>query len=113
MKQSEIRFSVELDEENLPDKIFWSATDSPAGKAEEAKAISVSIWDHARSETMRIDLWTKDMQVLEMKRFMIDTIGGLAETLRGATQDEYMADEMEMLCERLVKHLQEEYKKAK
>jgi gliding motility-associated protein GldC len=36
---------------------------------EEAKAIMLSIWDSKVKESMRIDLWTKDMPVDEMKIF--------------------------------------------
>jgi gliding motility-associated protein GldC len=109
MKLSEIRFHIELDDENVPDKIFWNATDSPHGsKMEEAKAINLSIWDHQRKETLRIDLWTKDMDVLDMKRCVIDTIGGLAETIRTATDDDFMAEEMHKLCHTLVQHLKKE-----
>ena len=113
MKQSEIRFSIELDNENIPDKIFWEATDSPTGGIEEAKSINVSIWDHQRKETMRIDLWTKDMQVDEMKRFVVDTIGGMAESIRVATGDEFMANEMDQLCALLVKHIKQEHSAKK
>ena len=108
MKQSEIRFNIELDDQNLPDKIFWEATDSPLNGLSEAKAINVSMWDHLKKETLRIDLWSKDMQVDEMKRFVIDTIGGMADTIRSATNDTIMADKMENLCEFLVNHIKEQ-----
>jgi gliding motility-associated protein GldC len=108
MKQSQIRFHVELDDNNLPEKIFWDATDSQVVGKPEAKAINISVWDHKTKETLRIDLWVKDMQVDEMKRFFIDTIGGMAETLRTATGDEFMATEMENLCDSLVQHVKNE-----
>ena len=111
MKQSQIRFHIELDDQNLPDKIFWDASDSQVAGKPEAKAVNISVWDHKTKETLRIDLWIKDMQVDEMKRFMIDCIGGMAETLRTATGDEFMATEMENLCETLVNHLKAEYAK--
>ena len=110
MKSSEIRFKIELDDKNYPEKIFWNASDGASQGLEEAKAITMSIWDHLKKETLRIDLWGKDMPVDEMKRFYIDTIGGLANSLRNATNDEFMADEMEKLCDKLVKHIQEEEK---
>ncbi len=111
MKSSEIRFKIELDDQNYPDKIFWNASDGASEGLEEAKAITMSIWDHFRKETLRIDLWGKDMPVDEMKRFYIDTIGGLANSLRNATNDDFMANEMEKLCEILVQHVQAEEKK--
>jgi len=108
MKQSEIRFSIELDDQNVPEKIFWNASDSPTGQLTEAKGLAVSVWDAKEKETLRIDLWTKDLPTDEMKRMTIDTIGGLATTIRNATGDEFMANEMDRLCELLVMHVKNE-----
>lgn len=110
MKKSEIKFVVELDQQNVPEKIFWDATDRDEDEISETKAISLSVWDFLQKNTLRIDLWTKDMPVDEMKQFCIDTIGGLAQTVLSATGDNYMSNEMNTLCEKLVKHLEEEAK---
>ncbi len=109
MKTSEIRFHIELDDENVPEKLFWSATDSPNGGLEEAKAINVSIWDHRRKETLRIDLWAKDMPVDEMKRLAVDTLGSMAQTIRTATDDGLMAAKMEDLCTWMMEHIRREH----
>lgn len=105
MKKSTIHFTVELDENNIPDRILWDATDKPDPGVSETKAISVSLWDHSQKNTLRIDLWSKDMPVDEMKRFYIDCIGGLAQSALTATGDELIASEINSLCERLVQHL--------
>lgn len=52
------------------------------------------------------------MSVVEMKRFYIDIIGGMAQTILNSTGDEYMSEEMKDLCDRMVKHLNEETKNA-
>ncbi|MBX2843442.1 MAG: gliding motility protein GldC [Flammeovirgaceae bacterium] len=111
MKSSEIRFKIELDDENVPEKIFWQATDNASKGLEETKAINISIWDQKFRETLRIDLWSKEMPVDEMKKFYVDTIGGMANSLRTSTDDNFMADEMEKLCNTLVAHLKSEEKK--
>lgn len=111
MKKSEIVFTVELDNKNIPEKIFWDATDNPNEGLEETKAISVALWDHFHQNTLKIDLWTKEMPVGEMKRFYIETISGMAEALRTATGDEKMAGAIEDLCRTLSKNLEEELKK--
>ena len=108
MKKSTINFTVELDQNNIPDKILWEATDKPEPGLSETKSISLALWDDAQKNTLRIDLWTKDMPVDDMKRFHIDCLGGLAQSILNATADEYMANEINALCERLVKHLQAE-----
>jgi gliding motility-associated protein GldC len=110
MKKSTINFSVELDSNNVPDKILWDATDKPDPGLSETKSLSVALWDHQSKNTLRIDLWTKDMPVDEMKRFYIDCIGGLAQSALTATGDDFMANEINALCERLVRHVQKENK---
>lgn len=106
MKTSAINFTIELDHKKIPEKIHWNTSDKK--DTETTNAIAISIWDHLKKNTMRIDLWTKEMPIDEMKRFHIDCIGGLAQTLLNATGDTYMSDEINKLCEKLVKHLKKE-----
>jgi len=108
MKKSTINFTIELDQQNVPEKILWDATDKPEPGISETKAISISLWDSAEKNTLRIDLWAKDMPVEDMKRFYVDCIGGLAQSALSATGDEFMAREMNALCQRLVGHLKKE-----
>ena len=95
---SEIKFLVELDENRVPEKLTWSAEDGGV-ELEEAKAIMLSIWDSKVQETLRIDLWTKDMPVDEMKLFFHQTLVAMSETFQRATQDEKMADTMKDFCD--------------
>jgi|SRR5690606_34498934 len=104
MKKSEIYFSIALDENNVPEAISWRATDA-GEKIHFAKAINVALWDREQAGTMKIDLWTKDMPVNEMKYFYIDTIGSMAESIKTATNDEVMVQKMRTLCEELAKHV--------
>lgn len=108
MRKTTINFTIELDENNMPDRIIWDATDKPDAAPADTKSISVSLWDQAQKNTLRIDLWTKDMPVDEMKRFFIDCLGGLGQTILSATGDEFMASETHNLCDRLVKHLNQQ-----
>ncbi|MDE0470476.1 MAG: gliding motility protein GldC [Ekhidna sp.] len=108
MKKSEIKFIVELDKENVPERIRWDADDKDQSGFSETKSVSVSLWDHKNKNTMRIDLWTKDMPVDEMKHFYIDCLGGLSQSILNATGDEYMSSQISGLCDRLVKHVKKE-----
>lgn len=105
MRNTEIKFTVSLDQNNVPDKISWDATDKPDHTLSDTKSISIALWDQQQKNTLRIDLWTKDMQVDEMKRFYVDCIGGLAQSTLQATGDEFMAGEMNALCAKLVAHI--------
>lgn len=112
MKKSEINFQIELDEANLPKAILWDASDKEGDGTESTKSISLNVWDNLNHSTLRIDLWTEEMSVVEMKRFYIDILGGMAQTILNSTGDEYMSEEIKDLCDRLVKHVNEENKKS-
>jgi gliding motility-associated protein GldC len=102
---SEIKFSVELDENRVPEKLLWSAQDGGV-QLEEAKAMLLSIWDSNAKETLRIDLWTKDMPVDEMKIFFHQTLVAMADTFERATQDEKMASTMRDFCDYFAEKLE-------
>lgn len=107
MKKSTIQFTIQLDDNHVPEKIEWDATDKPEPGPSESKAICISLWDHEQKNTMRIDLWAKDMPVNDMKRFYIDCIGGMSQSVLNSTGDEHIANEINALCERLARHVQE------
>ena len=102
---SEIKFLVALDENRVPEKLMWSAQDGGV-ELEEAKAIMLSIWDSKVKETMRIDLWTKDMPVDEMKIFFHQTLVAMSDTFKRATNDEKMADTMKDFCDYFAEKLE-------
>jgi len=112
MKKSEINFTVQLDEKNVPKTIEWDATDKEGEGLESTNGISLNVWDQLNNSTLRIDLWTDQMSVAEMKRFYIDILGGMAQSILNSTGDSFMSEEIKDLCDRLVKHVNEENKKA-
>jgi len=111
MKKSEIRFSIALDDQKVPEAISWQATDA-GPDIHFAKAINIALWDRDQAGTMKIDLWTKDMPVDEMKHFYVDTIGAMAESLHTATSDAVMVKKMRDLCTELMNHINEEAEKG-
>lgn len=102
---SEIKFIVELDENRVPEKLMWTAEDGGIN-AEEAKAVMLSIWDSKAQETLRIDLWTKDMPVDEMKKFFHQTLVAMADTFERATSDEKMTGTMRDFCDYFAEKLE-------
>ena len=103
--KSEIKFLVELDANRVPEKLTWTAQDGGVA-LEEAKAMLLSIWDSRAKETLRIDLWTKDMPVDEMKIFFHQTLVAMADTFERATQDEKMAATMRDFCDYFAEKLE-------
>lgn len=95
---SEIRLKVGLDENRVPEELNWSAEDGGVDN-EAAKAMLLSVWDSANRESLKIDLWTKDMPLDEMKIFFHQTLVSLSDTFLRATQDEKMTATMKDFCE--------------
>ncbi len=112
MKKSSIQFNIDLDQNNVPERIQWDATDKPHDTPSETKSISISLWDSQQKNTMRIDLWTKDMPVDEMKRFYIECLGGIAQSVLSSTGDERISSEINSLCDRLVELIRQEKKNS-
>jgi len=97
VKTSNIDIQVGLNENNLPIDMKWTApdgsiTDSPA------KAMLLSIWDTKENNTMKIDLWTKDMSVEEMKQFFHQTLLSLSDSFERATGEKNITDDLRDYC---------------
>lgn len=101
---SEITLRVGLDENRIPEKLNWSAQDGGI-ENEEAKAMLLSVWDSKNQESLKIDLWTKDMPVDEMKTFFHQTLISLSDTFLKATQDEKMTATMKDFCDYFAENL--------
>ncbi len=95
---SEIKFTVGLDENKVPEEITWTAEDGGI-KNEASKAIMLSVWDHKQKDTLRMDLWTKDMPVDEMKQFFHQTLVSMANTFERSTNDDKMSATMRDFCD--------------
>ncbi|MFI1745204.1 MULTISPECIES: gliding motility protein GldC [Thalassobellus] len=104
-KTSKIELNVELDANKVPEKLFWTAEDGGITN-EEAKAMMLSVWDSKAKESLRIDLWTKDMPVDEMKVFFHQTLVAMSDTFKRATQDERMTATMKDFCDYFAEKLE-------
>jgi len=91
--KSKVIFEVGLDENRIPEEIKWSADDAGVTN-EPAEAIMISVWNDQTKETLRLDLWTKEMKLYEMRVFFYQTLKSMADVYRRATQDDKMADTM-------------------
>lgn len=103
MKQSEIKFTVTLDENNLPEKIDWSATDG--GEKSTSKSVMIALWDAQENNTLRIDLWTKDMMVDEMKQFYHQCLLSMADTFDRATGETESAKDLRRFAQSFAEKL--------
>ena len=102
---SKIEFTVGLDENKVPEKLNWTAADNDIIN-EEAKALMISVWDAKKKDTLKMDLWTKDMPVDEMKQFFHQTLVSMSQTFERATNDEKMSATMRDFCDYFAEKLE-------
>lgn len=98
MKKAEVKITVELDAQNLPENILWESTDAKQSDQVPVKAFILSLWDHNYKNSMRLDLWTKDMPVDEMKRFFYETLLTMGDTFAKATGETLIVEDLKDYC---------------
>jgi gliding motility-associated protein GldC len=100
IKSSTIEIEIGLNEDKNPEKIQWRSSDNPNGNEfVECKAMLFSIFDKEYLDTLKIDLWTSEMQVVEMDRFMFQSLRALADTYHRATNNTQLANDMQLFVD--------------
>ena len=97
-KKTKVSININLDENNVPEQMKWTAQDSAISDM-DTKAILLSFWDSENQESLKMDLWVKDMPVDQMKLFFHQTLVSLSDTFYRATNDEKMTATMKDFCE--------------
>tara|TARA_B100001029_G_C15038289_1_gene441719 strand:- start:661 stop:990 length:330 start_codon:yes stop_codon:yes gene_type:complete len=105
MKKSDIVITVFLDENKIPEKMSWSAKDGGV-QNQQIKAFLFSSWDDVNQETMKIDLWTKDMPLDQMNVFFHQTLVSLSQSYLKATNNEKMSDSFNQFCDYFAEKLE-------
>lgn len=75
---NQIIIDVTLDSDKIPEKILWTA--SSAQSANETRAFFLSLFDPQTKDTLKIDLWTKEMSVGDMEVFMHNTLKSIGRS---------------------------------
>jgi len=96
-KTSNIELAVALNENNVPETIHWSADDTGHHNA-PTKAFFLSLWDPKEHNTLRIELWTQDMTVDEMKQFFHQTLLTMADSFEKATGEANICEDLRDYC---------------
>ncbi|MEO6148850.1 MAG: gliding motility protein GldC, partial [Mucilaginibacter sp.] len=97
-KTAEIKLTVTLDDANVPENIMWESTDSQSKEALPVKSFMLALWDQSYKNTLRIDLWTKDMPVDEMKRFFYETLQTMGDSFLRATGETNIVEDLRDYC---------------
>lgn len=91
---NEIKLLIHLDDQKIPEKLEWS-TGQDEENQPEIKAFLLSMFDAETMDTLKIDLWTKNFQVMEMDRFIYQTLRAMADTYHKATKNDSLANDMQ------------------
>ena len=97
MKQT-LKFEVELDENNLPNSIKMLEEKS-SNSSIDLKALLIAGWDAKRKETLRVDIWTKDMPVNDMFIMYHQNMMGMATSLEKSTGQNKLANALRDYCD--------------
>jgi gliding motility-associated protein GldC len=98
IKSSSIHIRVGLDKDNFPAEMEWHTDEQPE-KLHQSKAMLLSLFDMESKDTVKIDLWTSEMQVMEMDRFFFQTLRGMADTYYKATRNAKLASAMQQFVQ--------------
>lgn len=112
MNKSTISIDVHLDENKIPERLSWRATQSTADEPQDAKAMMLSFWDGREKAAMRIDLWTKDMMMDEMADFMYQNMMTMADGFERATRQTELARDMKTFAKAFLQKFQQNLMKA-
>ena len=104
MSTSRITIDVTTDENHVPVAMEWTAEDGGI-QNQNASAMALSMWNPKEFAAMRMDLWTKDMSVEEMRSFVVQTMMTLADTYERATSDKDHAKAIRVFTEELAKRI--------
>lgn len=97
VKTSSIKIDVGLNANNLPLQMRWTAEDGNIDKA-PASALLLSLWNPEDKNTMKMDLWTKDLTIEEMKQFFHQTLLTMADTFERATGETLIMEDLRDFC---------------
>lgn len=98
VNSSKIEIRVTLDNSQVPERLEWKADQGASPEWQEAKAFILGIFDEKSRDTLKIDLWTKNFQMIEMDRFMYHHIRSLADTYLKATNNKEIAEQMQQFA---------------
>lgn len=100
LKKSKIEIEIGLDNDRIPQSIEWRASDMKNGEeTQEAKAMMLGLFDKETLDTLRFDIWTADMQIIEMDRFIFQSLRSLAAVYHRATNNSPLSNDMQKFAE--------------
>lgn len=86
-RNAEIKLTVDLDDENLPTRIEWEASEARDSGPKPCQSMMLSLWDSEKKTTVAIDLWTRETTVEDINLHFYQVFHKMADTYLRATQN--------------------------
>jgi len=102
-KHTTILLNVGLDDNQVPVDMHWEASDG--GGSGTCKALMLALWDDKDENTMRIDLWDKEMSIYDMQRFFHQALLTMGDTYERATGQKEVAVEMRAFAQKFAEKM--------
>jgi len=104
-RSAEIKLTIDLDDNKLPTRIAWQASEAESPGPTSCQSAMISLWDSETKTTASIDLWTQEMTIDDMNIHVYQVIHKLADTYLRATRDREIADVIHQFGDSLGKTL--------
>jgi gliding motility-associated protein GldC len=91
-RTAEIKLTVDLDNDHMPTRIEWEASEAMGSGPAECQSMMLSLWDNENKTTAAIDLWTKDTTIEDMNLHFFQMFHKMAETYLRATKNTAVAE---------------------
>ncbi len=105
MPKKEIKFTIELDEKNMPQSIEWEATDAGFNGKKPCNSMMIQLWDKDAQNSMHIDLWTQDMMVQHMNVHVFHNLMNIAGVYRRATGNAELAGMIQQFAQQFANQI--------
>ncbi len=86
-RTAEIKLTVELDDDDVPTRIEWEASEARGTGPTPCQSMMLSLWDDERKTIAAIDLWIKDTGIDDMNLYFYQAIHQMADTYLRATKN--------------------------
>ena len=87
-RTAEINLTIDLDDDDIPTRIVWEASESSNVGPMHSQSMMLSLWDAEQKTIAAIDLWEKDTTIDDMNHYFYQAIHQMANTYLRATKNE-------------------------
>ena len=87
-RTAEINLIIDLDDDDIPTRIVWEASESSNAGSTHCQSMMLSLWDAEQKTIAAIDLWEKDTSIDDMNHYFYQAIHQMANTYLRATKNE-------------------------